>query len=289
LDETKVCNAHKCADTSTVAGGFTFNGPDKLVKLGLGFVDLYSSPDLKYNPRSISALRHKNTDILFLSGDPTASARIRRVDVRPSTGNCAVATDSSSPPTHAQECRTLQSAGVALEARVAGVIGTPLHYSTTALTAVSEEKLYLFADNKLALMELVLTVPCASWIGVDMMGWSFATSKATSEESHPIELELDPEYGMMSRWEFGGYRQRKTFVYAGQQQGDFQKNTMCMQQLPGGVRSCCTYKEVPELEAFEGAAQCARDRDAKEKLDCAKIESDMLSRKNNMLNQIKFF
>lgn len=101
LNETKVCNAHACADTSTIAGGFTTNG-DELIELGLGFVDVYSSPDLTYRPRSISTLRHNNTDIIFLSGDPTKSARIRRVDVNPSTGTCSVATDSSNPPVHVQ-------------------------------------------------------------------------------------------------------------------------------------------------------------------------------------------
>jgi hypothetical protein len=292
LNETKACNTHACGNTATVAGGFTVNQTDDsdTVALGIGYVDTLSSPDLTYRPHSISALRHNDTDVVFLAGDSAKTARIRRIDITLPRDNCSSLDDFES---NVQECRQFVSAGRRVESRVAGVIGTPLHFSTSALSATSEASLYLVASNKLSMLDLTLQVPCATWIGTEMMAWNFNFPDETSMESHPLQVELRPEYGLRSLWEFGGYRQRKMFTYAGEEIGFTQKNTMCMQRMGedaeyAGPRVCCTFKEIPELRPLEGATECAsEDPDDSEGLDCSKVEADTASRKIGLLNAVK--
>jgi hypothetical protein len=151
LVEAKDCNVHPCANTLTIAGGYTQNGD----KLGIGFYDIYGNPDVKFSPASISVLRVDDIDVLFLSGNPAKSPRLRRIDVRPGHGsNCSSAMLDAA----ASGCRTVETTNGVFEAMVAGVIGTPELYSTTSLAIVSENELYVTARNSLSRMDLGLQV-----------------------------------------------------------------------------------------------------------------------------------
>jgi hypothetical protein len=125
-----------------------------------------------------------------------------------------------------------------------------------------------------------------------MMSWNFGDVEVTEDESNPIQFELIPEYGVPSSWEFGGYRQRALFEYAGESHGYIQKNTMCMQMLGDvdSLRSCCTYKQMPELEPLPGSAACeaSKEGDPSASLEgCENIANEAHSRKLSLLNRLK--
>jgi hypothetical protein len=285
LEEMQECNVHPCAETITVAGGYTTAGS----KLGVGFTDIYGSPDLKFGPATISALRAEDdTDVVFVSGNPSQSARIRRIDVsRGVHNNCSSAQLHSDPDASVQECRTFETLSGSLEARVASVIGTPSVYSTTSIAAATEEELYIAARNSLSKVDLSLQVPCASWLGSDMNSWIFKDDKTTSEQSNPVQMDLLPEYGRQGKWEFSAHRQRELFSYAGEDYGYVTKNTLCMKQLPPGVpkeeahSACCTFKQAPEIDE----PKC--DDEKGDDTVCTAMKTEFASMSKSLLEQVK--
>jgi len=288
LDESQQCNVHPCAETSTIAGGYTLSGS----KLGIGFIDIYDNPDVKFGPASIAALRVGDTDVVFVTGNPAQSARIRRIDVQPIVGsNCSSAELHSEPGVAIQGCRSVQTSVESLEARIAGVIGTPSLYSTTSLAAASEQEVYVTSRNSLTRMDLSLQVPCASWLGSDMNTWIFEHDKTMAEQSNPVQLDLNPEYGREAEWEFMGYRQRQMFNYAGKDQGYITKNTMCMKQLQPGVpktqvqSACCTFKTAPEMEEPDTSA-CDDPKETGD-LVCLGLKDSFASATKALLEQVK--
>jgi hypothetical protein len=288
LVESQDCNVHPCADTRTIAGGYTLNGD----KLGIGFTDIYNNPDVKYSPASISALRVDDIDVLFLSGNPAQSPRLRRIDIRPGDGsNCSSAMLDADPSAEIQGCRTVETKNGVLEATVAGVIGTPLLYSTTSLTTISEDELFVTSRNSLSRMDLGLQVPCASWVGTDMNTWIFEDDATSAEQSNPIQMMLNPEYGREGKWEFYGYRQRQMFNYAGEDKGFITKNTMCMKQLHPGVppnqaqSACCTYKQAPILEEPDTSECNAQGINADP--ICLGLKADFESVSKSLLEEVK--
>jgi hypothetical protein len=286
------CNIHECGFVETIAGGLSGRS-----HIGIGFADSpfnpeslrrkqtsEPTPDLAFNPWSITVIERDGADVIFATGEPRSRADhvslVRQIEVSPVTEaekggaggpeNCLNIDDASpgEAPLSTSECRLLTS-GYTSE-----VVGNGFPSRGAVSVAVtSESRLYsALGNHQIREIEMHEHVKCESWMSTKLNLWEVPTDEP-AQISAPILLSLKTsQFSPPTTWKFEAIRQVGSLKSLGLNadssvQHTYSKNQLCSTLQGHGPQStvCCLFKEVQGLAPPEKCqkpvtAECASVR-----------------------------